>query len=200
MTDHNKAHELVRFWFMIYYLLFYKQESMEGILKNSVPSSERENNIENLADWRERKERAPEQAQARIDDIEGFENKSAKEKVQILTEIKDELAEENNKNLYIDRVLANRIATIMDVSNHEREELGLPLRSPYENLQKPQESADLIDFPTEPPSDYQERNGYPTRRGDGVKVDEVAEIPPGVRKHKEATNLGHELASLEKAS
>ncbi len=130
---------------------------MEGVPKNTTPGVERaHNDVENLSDWRERREQAPQAAEKWIDTIDNFENLPPGEQVLTLNVLKEQLAEDN-KNLYIDRVVAQRVADIIEtMPDEERAEYKLPLRSPAERHSE----SNVVPFPVTPPPDYTDRLGY----------------------------------------
>jgi len=104
---------------------------MEGQPKRTV-AIERENNVENLADWRALKERAPQAAERRIASITGFAEMEVGAQVVSLQALQNELAEDNS-NRFVGQVVAEKIAERMDdMSDAGRLHYRLPLRTPAE--------------------------------------------------------------------
>ena len=154
--------------------LFVKYLSMEGIPKNNVPASERESNIENLADWRELRDRAPEKVTQLIQDIPEFEAMESGEQIIALQTLQEDLAGDN-KNRFMDGVIASEIANRLDVMDDvDRSEYKLPLRTPAERVEV--KSNPVPEVPEYPLS-------YLPKAGDGITVGQVAELAPGVQKH-----------------
>jgi|GEM_PF-1597341 hypothetical protein len=128
--------------------------------------------VESLADWRELKERASEHAEQMIASIDGFEDMTPGEQKEALTELVHELAG-NNSNRYIGKVVARRIANIMELPDAQRAQNGLQPRSPLEKLQQSAASEKVIPLPAVPPDFYLEALGYfPEPSPDGAKVDQ----------------------------
>jgi len=146
--------------------------AIEGIPQNSSSAPEQESNIEQFSNWREARDAAYEYAQTRIEKIKGYEAMESGERVYALKDLQETLVQEGNANRFIDQAIAAEIKVEMDnMSDTVRLEYGLPLRTPDER------SGDrVVPFPSAP--DYPLL--YKPKSGDGVRIDEHAETPPGV--------------------
>jgi len=147
---------------------------MERTPNQTTQAVEKESNIENLADWRELRDRAPEKARQLIENVSGFETMKPGEQIIALQALKVELADDNT-NRFIDRVIAGEIATRMDtMADVTRSEYELPLRTPNERVEVAANSMpEVPEYPLP----------YTPKAGDGVGVDQVAELAPGVQKY-----------------
>jgi len=159
---------------------------MEGAPKMPTPEAANRNkspeavaSVENLSDWRELKEQAPNQFEKELknkfDDVESFEEMEPVEKALALKELQEKLVSEGNQNRYVDELVAERIAFEMEATDDvTRSEFKLPLRSPLERQQESTET-----FNEESPDWYNEILGYTPQAGNGVKVDQQQELSPG---------------------
>jgi len=73
--------------------------------------NEQVDNVESLADWRELRDEASEQAKTLLQGISDFENFTPQEQLQTLNELFVEL-QNDNKNRFIGRVIAEKIAIL----------------------------------------------------------------------------------------
>ena len=155
----------------------------EAANKNEAPLDQVENNVEQFSDWRERRDDAYEQAQTRIEKIAGYETMESGERIHALKALQETLAQEGNVNRFIDQMVAAEIKVEMDdMSDIERLAYGLPLRTPAERSE-----SNVVEFPKDPANsgyahtlDYRHAVILPENQ---VKVDQVAEVAPGVQKH-----------------
>lgn len=89
-------------------IIIHKYNSMEGIQKD----------VENLGVWREKKDKAPEEAQNLIDQIVGYENMTNVEKIAALHALLHELAEDN-RNRFVAEVVSSELSRLEEESRHE---------------------------------------------------------------------------------
>lgn len=78
---------------------------------------------EEVSDWRERKEKAPEQVQELISKIEGFEEMETQEQINALNTLFETL-EEDNKNNYIAREVSRICDDLIEKRRREVYDAG----------------------------------------------------------------------------
>lgn len=82
-------------------------------------------NFEQLSDWRERKERAPEEVAQMIADIDGYDSLSTQEKITTLLQLIEALGDPedpaaNREGLYKEKELGRQIEILREEERHRQ--------------------------------------------------------------------------------
>lgn len=98
-------------------------------MSEAVPQSN-EGNVEQLSNWRERKEQAPKQVAEMIAAIPGYEAMNTSDKVTALQELINSLGDPadpvaNREGFYIEKELGRQIAILEENERHQQEMVRL---------------------------------------------------------------------------